>query len=134
MGSEMCIRDSVLIARHYAIGPFRRRPRRPFTEAARFLRSHAGELAGINGYRTALLKLHRAFDSAAGRRVLPDDLDAFIGQHPQYAPLSGDISRLFSSSRTTFYGNDAAAARVAMPLEKIADLATRLGAAERSAA
>jgi len=123
----------VLLAAHFAWGPFRRRAGRPFTEAARFLRSHAAQLSGDGGYRAALLKLHRAFDVAAGRRILPDDLPAFLDKHPEFAPMSQDIDRVFTCSRATFYGGDVAHARAQMPVEAIAKLVARLGAAERRA-
>jgi len=124
----------VLLAAHHAWGPFRRRPGRPFTEAARFLKVNARRLAGEGGYRAALIKLHRAFDRAAGRRVLPDDLEEFFKQHPEFAPLAPDVQRLFACSRDAFFANDVARARASMPLGAIADLGSRLGAAERSAA
>ncbi len=124
----------VLLAMHYAWGPFRRRPGRPFTEAARFLRTHTAQLNGEGGYRAALIKMHRAFDLSAGRRVLPDDLRAFLKEHPQFAPLEGDIEKLFASSRETFYSGDQPRARAKMPLAEIADLGSRLAVAERSAA
>lgn len=123
----------VLLAMHYAWWPFHRRPGRPFTEAARFLRSNAAELTGEGGYRAALLKLHRAFDGAAGHRVLPDDLPAFLTTHPQFAPASKDIRRLFACSRWAFYGNDVDKARSEMPLAELTALGARLGAIERSA-
>lgn len=124
----------VLLALHYAWGPFQRRAGRPFTEAARFLRTHTTQLSGEGGYRAALLKLHRAFDLAAGRRLLPDDLEAFLQQHPEFAPLESDIERWFDCSRQAFYGGDQARARAEMPLAAIANLGSRLAAAERSAA
>jgi mxaA protein len=124
----------ILLAMHYAWWPFRRRPTRPFTEAARFLRTSSGHLSGEGGYRAALIKLHRAFDTAAGRRVLPDDVASFLAEHPEFAPLSADIERLFACSRTAFYGNDVPRARAVMPIERIAELGARLGAAERRAA
>lgn len=123
----------ILLAMHYAWGPFRRRPGRPFTQAARFLKGNGPELTGDGGYRAALLKLHRAFDETAGRRVLPDDLSGFLAEHPQFAPLSRDIERLFASSRAAFYSNDVAHARAGMPIAAIAELGARLGAVERRA-
>lgn len=123
----------LLLARHLAWWPFRRRPGRPFTEAARFLKSHSAQLSGEGGYRAALLKLHRAFDLAAGRRVLPDDLDAFLREHPEYAPFAPDIERLFACSRQTFFGGGNGSVRASMPLAAITDLGSRLGAAERGA-
>jgi mxaA protein len=124
----------ILLAAHHAWGPFRRRPGRPFTEAARFLKANSRRLGGEGGYRAALIKLHRAFDRAAGRRVLPDDLEAFFKEHPEFAPLAPDVQRLFACSRDAFFANDVGRARAAMPLGAIAELGSRLGAAERSAA
>jgi len=122
----------ILLAMHYAWWPFHRRPGRPFTEAARFLRSNAPNLIGDGGYRAALLKMHRAFDRAAGHRVLPDDLGDFLKTHPQFASLTGDIDRLFGASRAAFYANDVSKARAQMPIEDLTQLGSRLGAIERS--
>lgn len=122
----------ILLAMHYAWWPFHRRPGRPFTEAARFLRSNSDSLIGDGGYRAALLKMHRAFDRAAGHRVLPDDLGDFLKSHPQFAALSGDIGRLFGASRAAFYANDVSNARAQMPIEEMTELGARLGAIERS--
>jgi mxaA protein len=124
----------ILLARHYARWPFHRRTDRPFTEASRFLKGHQAELAGDGGYRAALIKLHRAFDLAAGRRVLPDDVEAFVSDHPEYAPFADDIARLFAASRSTFFGGGNGTARRSMPLVDLTELGARLGAAERGAA
>lgn len=124
----------VLLAMHYAWWPFHQRRTRPFTEAARFLKSRAAHLSGDGGYRAALIKLHRAFDTAAGRRVLPDDIAGFLAEHPEFAPLSADIAKLFACSRSAFFGNDVSSARAAMPIAAIAELGTKLGSAERRAA
>jgi mxaA protein len=123
----------VLLAAYYAWGPFRRRPGRPFTRVARVLKRTPAQPAGDTDYREALLKLHRAFDETAGRRLLPDDIDTFLHEHPQFAPLAPDIERLFASSRKTFYGNDITSARTAMPLAAIAALSAQLGRSERRA-
>ncbi len=125
--------SAALLAWHYAWGPFRRRPKRPFTRAAYFLRSNGPELAGEGGYRAALLKLHRAFDVAAGRRVLSNDLQAFLSEHPQFSALGPDIDRLFATSRQAFFANDVARARANMPLADLTVLAVRLAAVERRA-
>jgi mxaA protein len=114
--------------------PFHRRPARPFTEAARFLRSNSRRLDGAAGYRVALLKLHRAFDIAAGRRILSDDVSAFLGQHPEFAPFRADVERMFASSRQAFFANEVDQARQLMPLSALSHLGDRLGAAERGAA
>jgi mxaA protein len=133
IAAGVAVASLVLLAAHHAWGPFRRRSGRPFTEAARFLKVNARRLAGEGGYRAALIKLHRAFDRAAGRRLLPDDLEEFFKEHPEFAPLAPDVQRLFACSRDAFFANDVARARAAMPLGAIAELGSRLGAAERSA-
>ena len=122
------------LAWHNAWWPFHRRPARPFTDAARFLRTNGSRLQGAGGYRAALLKLHRAFDLAAGRRVLADDVAEFLLQHPEFAPYAAEVERLFASSRQAFFANEVDQARAAMPLPALTELSTRLGAAERRAA
>lgn len=124
----------VALAWHNAWWPFQWRPARPFTDAARFLKANAARLEGAGGYRTALLKLHRAFDLAAGRRLLADDVDDFLAQHPEFAPHGADVARLFASSRQAFFANDVDQAKAEMPLPSLAELSARLGAAERRAA
>jgi len=122
------------LAWHQAWWPFRRRPSRPFTDAARYLKANASRLEGASGYRTALLKLHRAFDISAGKRVLSDDVAAFLATRPEFAPYADQVQHLFSSSRRAFFANDVQRAQAEMPLKALADLSARLGAAERSAA
>lgn len=124
----------VALAWHNAWWPFHWRPARPFTDAARFLNANAARLEGAGGYRVALLKLHRAFDIAAGRRLLADDVDAFLAQHPEFTPYAADVARLFASSRQAFFANDVDQARLKMPLPSLAALSARLSAAERRAA
>lgn len=122
------------LAWHNAWWPFNRRPSRPFTEAARYLKANFARLDGAGGYRAALLKLHRAFDLAAGRRVLADDVPAFIGDHPEFEPQRLDIERLFLASRRAFFANDVDEAQSEMPLAALVGLSADLGAAERRAA
>ena len=122
------------LAWHQAWWPFRLRPSRPFTEAARYLKANASRLEGASGYRTALLKLHRAFDISAGKRVLSDDVEAFLAVRPEFAPYADQVEHLFSSSRQAFFANNVQQAQAEMPLKTLTDLSARLGAAERSAA
>ncbi len=122
------------LAWHQAWWPFRQRPSRPFTEAARYLRANASRLEGTGGYRTALLKLHRAFDISAGKRVLSDDVAAFLATRPEFAPYADQVEHLFSSSRRAFFADDVQRAQAEMPLAALTDLSARLGAAERSGA
>lgn len=122
------------LAWHNAWWPFQRRPARPFTEAARYINGNAQKLASAEGYRVALLRMHRAFDLAAGRRLLSDDVDAFISKHPEFAAHRPDVERMFASSRQAFFANDVERAIKDMPLPDLAELSSQLGAAERRAA
>jgi mxaA protein len=121
-----------LLAYHEAWWPFRRRQERPFTRAARALRRLV-RVPDDDAYRKGLLDLHRAFDAAAGQRLLAEDVPLFLSAHGEYQPLTAEIDRFFSSSRRTFFANDMAGAAKAMPLPAVAALGSQLGAAERSA-
>ena len=124
-----------LLAYHYAWWPFHARSARPFTEASRRIRAAMRRGKGTSeAYRGALLALHRAFDRTAGRRLLADDVPQFVATHREFRPLADDITAFFAASRRVFYGSDPEGAAARMPLEDIAVLGTRLGAAERGAA
>lgn len=122
-----------LLAYHHAWGPFRKRPARPFTEAARALR-RLSRARGPEVYRNGLLDLHRAFDVSAGRRVLAEDVPEFLARHGEFRPYEPEIDRFFASSRRAFFGDDVAGAAETMPLPAVAALGAELGAAERRAA
>jgi mxaA protein len=122
------------LAWHNAWWPFHKRPARPFTDAARYLKANAAQLGNAQGYRAALLKLHRAFDLAAGRRLLSEDVASFLDAHPEYRAQSGKIGQLFRASRRAFFANDVDEAQAEMPLAALVDLSAGLSAAERRAA
>jgi mxaA protein len=124
----------LLLAYHQAWWPFRARPSRPFTNAARVISHRAAAKADQDAYRASLLDLHRAFDDSAGRRVLAEDVPLFLAGHEIFKPLAPDISRFFASSRRAFFGNDLKGAAEDMPLTDVATLGKRLGEAERRAA
>ncbi len=73
------------------------RGRAPFARAAWEIARHADD------GRDSFLLLHRAFDEAAGKRVLADDLDHFLMAHPRFAGLRTDIERFFADSRRIFF-------------------------------
>jgi mxaA protein len=122
------------LAYHQAWWPFRARPSRPFTAAARSIRHRAAAEADQEAYRASLLDLHRAFDSTAGRRVLAEDVPIFLAGHHVFEPLAPDIARFFATSRRAFFGSDLTGAAKDMPLADVADLGKKLGEAERRAA
>lgn len=111
------------LAAERAWWPFHRRPSRPFARAAREI---ARLPAGPEAERQGLLVLHRAFDAAAGRRLLADDLPDFLAGAPHLGAEEGAIAAFFARSRQVFFGTAAGGDATAS-----AGLARRLAAAER---
>lgn len=118
----------VALAWRRAWWPFHARPSRPFAAAAREVRRLLAK--GEDGRRAALLALHRAFDAAAGKRLLGDDVGAFLAARPAFARHAGSIAAFFDASRKTFFS--AGAASTGLPAREIAKLARDLAQAERS--
>jgi mxaA protein len=123
-----------MLAWQRAWWPFHARPHRPFAHAARKIRKPERRGAAETAYRSGLVLLHRAFDDAAGHRLLADDADAFITRNPAFASASAEISRFFRASRFAFFANDDVRAEAEMPAGELATFATHLAAAERSRA
>lgn len=117
-------------------GPFGRRRSRPFARAARAVASLLAASTDVtsNAYRGALLALHRAFDSTAGKGVFAEDLPAFFAGHPAFGTAEAEVRRLFSASRRAFFGDDTAGALKELPPPELAALARRLRSIERSGA
>lgn len=118
----------LLLAWSRAWPPFHKRPSRPFAKAARVVARQAK--AGEQGWREAALSLHRAFDAAAGRRLLGDDLGGFLATRPAFRRLEADIASFFSASRLMFFGETKGSA--ALPATSLTQLSRDLAAAERS--
>ncbi|ODA66663.1 MxaA protein [Methyloligella halotolerans] len=121
----------VLLAHHYAWGPFRQRAARPFTVAARQIGSRKRHADDPEAYRGALLDLHRAFDATAGHRVFAEDAPGFLAEHPGFQSRQAEVGRFYGASRLAFFKSDLEAARSAMPLRDLSSLASQLGAMER---
>ncbi|MDI4655292.1 nonribosomal peptide synthetase MxaA [Xanthobacter autotrophicus] len=114
-------------------GPFgRRRP--PFSAAARDMRRMLAAPPAAEAYSKALLRLHRAFDAAAGRRLLADDVPDFLAAAPHLATAADTIARFFHASRVAFFGQGPDAAMAEMAPEALLSLARRLAVAERKGA
>lgn len=105
------------LAWHQSWFPFHARAARPFTQAARRLRG----LPEAEARRS----LHRAFDAAFGRVLIGADLDRFLTQNPQFAPLAQRLRGFFAASDAQFFGLGIA------PAQDIAALAGDLAAIER---
>ncbi|MBB5047138.1 mxaA protein [Rhodopseudomonas rhenobacensis] len=129
LSAAVALLTLALLAWHYAWWPFGARPDRPFTRAARKIAALAGNAVATANYRAALLALHRAFDAAAKRRLLADDVDGFLAQHPEFAACRAEIAKFFQSSREVFFGGSVAPL---MPLDAVETLAAQLSAAERT--
>lgn len=114
-------------------GPFRER-HRPFGTAAREVASRLAATEGSEGYLAALLTLHRAFDLAAGRRLLADDLASFLESRPGFRGIAQDTARFFEASRQAFFGVGTESAGAVLTRADLASLAKRLAKLERAGA
>ena len=103
---------------------------RPFAHASRQV-SQLSRQDDEEARVAALLALHRAFDAAAGKRMLAGDLDQFLGGHSAYVPLRADIERFFAASRAMFFGSSPDAAQALTKLPDLVTLGRRLTRAER---
>lgn len=112
--------------------PFRAARRRPFAQAARTVRKLASSSTS-SAYRAALVTLHRAFDTTAGRGVFAEDLPAFLTAHPAFRSGEVEVTRLFAASRQAFFGNDLDGAIGVLPPEQLVVIARRLRSIERGA-
>lgn len=124
----------ILLARDMAWWPFNKRAVRPFSRAAREVSRvlGSGSKSG-ESYRGALLALHRAFDTAAGRRVLASDLDRFLASHPEHGDVRTDVERFFIASRKVFFGEAEHDAKASLPPVDLKSLASTLARQERAA-
>ena len=111
--------------------PFRWHPERPFTKAARILRSLTRKTAGEDPYRQALILLHLAFNKTGRRTVLADDLPEFLSLYPRFRTVEADISKFLAASRRTFFGHDCTGAMREFAIDEVVSLSRRLSAAER---
>lgn len=126
--------SGLLLFWHYAIWPFARRTKRPFTQADRQIRSLQSAGSGEAPYRDSLLILHRAFDQSAGRRVFAADVPEFVAQHQRFSRLLPRLKSFFESSQLYFFSDDRRAAEDRFPIGDLARLAADLAREERSAA
>jgi mxaA protein len=122
-----------LLAHHQAWWPFRARTDRPFTRAARAIGNRSAHAEDQAVYRESLLDLHRAFDAAAGQRLLAEDVPDFLDAHREFLPYREEITKFFASSRRAFFSDDIKGAAFAMPFAALAALGSRLGETERKA-
>jgi mxaA protein len=111
--------------------PFHTRRSRPFAQAARRTAKAARVSADEATYIDALLILHRAFDSSAGRRVLADDVGLFLLSKPAFEQLKPGVERFFAASRRAFFSARISEAMELMPLADVARLSVSLRTAER---
>jgi mxaA protein len=112
-------------------GPARRH--QPFILAARKV-ARCLRASRAEAYREALLVLHRAFDAAAGQRLLADDLESFLARRPGFLALADEIAGFFAASRQTFFGAGEARAQAMFSASALEALTRRLAGLERSGA
>ncbi|WBT37191.1 MULTISPECIES: hypothetical protein [Hyphomicrobium] len=123
----------VLLARDLAWWPFDRRAARPFSRAVRDVTRALASGSNGDGYRSALLALHRAFDTAAGHRLLAADLDGFLAAHPEHSETRAEVERFFAASRSVFFGDAQREGEIGLPPSDLRQLAAVLARQERAA-
>lgn len=132
IASAAALSSLLLLAALRGWGPFARR-RHPFVLAARDMTRRLSREPSEDAYKEGLLLLHRAFDGAAGRRLLADDVPAFIGERPTLVAEAAGIARVFEASRIAFFGDGPGRAMALLPPADLLAIARRLAAAERAA-
>jgi len=130
--TALALLSLTLLARHLAWWPFRRRPRRPFTRAARLIARPGPNGGGTIESRDALLVLHRAFDEALGRRMLAEDLERFLDEHPEHAGCRTGIAQFFECSRRAFFIGGVAKLSEGLQRSALLKLSRALAASERN--
>ncbi|ACK49450.1 MxaA protein, putative [Methylocella silvestris BL2] len=113
--------------------PFRRAQARPFALAARRLRRMRPD-GSIDQFGAALRTLHQSIDVTAGRRLLAEDLESFLAEHPDYLVEAESFARFFGASHRIFFASDEAAAERLLPPPELVSFSQRLAKLERAAA
>jgi mxaA protein len=90
--------------------PWRARRARPFARGVRELRRLRGREWDETWQREAFRIVHRALDRAAGRTLLPSNVDELFRAHPALAQLRAPIEALLTDSQRLFFGTPASAA------------------------
>ena len=123
----------LLLARDMAWWPFSRRPARPFSRAAREIGQAFAKESNGAAYKSALLALHRAFDSTAGQRLLASDVETFLAAHPEYNRNHAEVARFFAASRAVFFGEAQREGEIEFPPADLKGLVATLARQERAA-
>jgi mxaA protein len=117
--------------------PWWSRRQRPFGSAWRALQSQRRRGAlpdDASGRQIAARQLHAALNTAAGRVLFAETVDAFIASAPRFAPLRAELLAFFERSRGAFFATPADGAAVADDLQWLLDFAGALRNAERGSA
>lgn len=122
------------LAYQYAIWPFGKRAARPFTRAERAITRLSGRNDTLLTYEQQLRILHRAFDEAAGNRVLTNDIPRFLAEHSEYRELEPRVRTFFGASSLAFFGGKTDAAYTILPRDDLADFAREMAREERRSA
>jgi mxaA protein len=85
--------------------PWLRHRNGPFAAAHRTLAKLSRRPADRPTFQSALRAVHRAFDQTAGVRLFPEQLDAFLSRHQQFADLRAGTQRFFDASSREFFGD-----------------------------
>ncbi len=133
ISSVLGIAALALLAHHLAWWPFRQRPARAFSAAAR------KSLPAQRSRRHRSLRQGADIDppgdrSTAGRRIFPDDLGQFIARHRQHSASEAGLEAFFQASRALYFGGNMEDGVSRFPPERVRALANDLAAQGKAAA
>ncbi|AUC95611.1 nonribosomal peptide synthetase MxaA [Bradyrhizobium sp. SK17] len=112
--------------------PFHARPARAFGGAVYLLRKLRPKRDTDEGYLEALFILHRGIDQTDHRRVMADDVSAFLQRHAIFRPLEDCLKEFFAASRQAFFASNTARSRQEFPFDAIEAFARKMAEAERA--
>jgi len=113
--------------------PFRPGPKQPFTMASRQIARLRESGDTHESYLHAILILHRGFDSFVGKRLLAEDVQTFVKDHPQFLDVREALLRFFEISREAFFKSDPDAAQRDMPFASLKSFADSMAQIEKRA-
>ncbi|QGM46023.1 nonribosomal peptide synthetase MxaA [Methylocystis heyeri] len=122
----------IMVAWDRGWAPFHRRSSRVFAGAARKLEALRRRRDAIEATPQAMRELHRAFDAAAGKRILAGDLEEFFLSRPEFDRQRCTTERFYSVSEKMFFGGEKGPRCAEVSLSELIAFAKALAQRERA--
>ena len=111
-------------------GLFRRKTVAPFNHCYRRVKQLGNEAISDPNYASLLREVHHAFNQTAGQIIFPENLQEFLENHQNFAPVHAEIAEYFSHTNAYFFGATKLNAKK-LPNEQLRHLLKQCAAAER---